>query len=1044
MRLLLCLLMLLISPVALAIDKIIYGPPAAWVKATEAPTSAPNSVAGAPIAVLLYDQQYRFEADRSETYVKSVVALQTPQGLAQFGTISQVWKADTDDLIVHELRILRGDKVIDVLKDNGQTFLVLRREQGLEYSILNGLLTATLQIEGLEVGDKVVSALTIVSREPVLKGRWQEIGAAPFALAMEKWHVRASWTSDQSMRWRVGRGMDASKFVKDPDGRGLTLTMIPAPRLQPPESAPGRYYQLRQIEFSAFSNWAEISSLFDPLYIEAAKLKADSPIKAEIEKIRQANKTPEQQAAAALTVVQKRIRYVYLGMNNGGLVPANADDTWNRRFGDCKGKTALLLALLKGLGIEAQPAVVSSTLGNGLNERLPLVGAFDHILVRAKINGKVYWLDGTRTHDVSLALLPSLPFEWALPIQPANATLIAMPIARLDTPNEEATYTIDLSKGIDKAAQVSVEVQLNGDEGRAIADLYASLDPAQLDTSMRDFWKRQYKLDTIDSVGGKFDESKGAYILFQKGQKKITWDKDTKNQNSSWNLNTLALGWTAEFKRSKDADHLAPFLVAHPNFKRVNMTIQLPDKGMRFQLKPVNIKETLAGIEYFRTSTLKGGVLTAVTTSRSLASEVPAAGIDKDAKRLTDIYNDDPVLTAISGKNDIIMNDSFKIEFDDAIKLLRAQKAKEAITAFDHLAQKAPDNAWIYANRAIAHGMDNNLAAAKADIEKSLAIQSDNSVAFEAKSMLAMAENKYDDALAALNRAIELDPSRPFLRKMRADVMITMNDYQSAVPEIESLLKEQPTELDYYLKLASSYKRLGNKEKALSTVQAAISANPKSEMAYTIAAATYAAYGDRLEALKLYDKSIAIKPTASAYYSRSHYRDNKDVAGKLDDLNKSIELEPDQTTALSDRASLWLKMGKTANARADFALARKSLAAETNGLPLNNLCWAQAVAGFDLEVALADCDAALKLSPQIPAIPDSRAFVLLRLGRNEEAAGEYTHALALYTKSAASLYGRSLAYARMGKAKDAATDRAAALALAPYIVEEFKGYGLVK
>ncbi len=82
-------------------------------------------------------------------------------------------------------------------------------------------------------------------------------------------------------------------------------------------------------------------------------------------------------------------------------MPARADETWQRRFGDCKGKTVLLLALLKELGIQAEPALVSLGGGDGLDERLPSLGAFNHVIVRATIGGKVYWLDGTRTGDRS-------------------------------------------------------------------------------------------------------------------------------------------------------------------------------------------------------------------------------------------------------------------------------------------------------------------------------------------------------------------------------------------------------------------------------------------------------------------------------------------------------------------------------------------------------------------------------------------------------------------------------------------------------------------
>ena len=78
-----------------------------------------------------------------------------------------------------------------------------------------------------------------------------------------------------------------------------------------------------------------------------------------------------------------------------------ADETWTRRFGDCKGKTVLLIALLNELGIEAEPVLVSTVLGDGLDQRLPLLNNFDHVIVRAHVGTQWYWLSRTRLRSTA-------------------------------------------------------------------------------------------------------------------------------------------------------------------------------------------------------------------------------------------------------------------------------------------------------------------------------------------------------------------------------------------------------------------------------------------------------------------------------------------------------------------------------------------------------------------------------------------------------------------------------------------------------------------
>ena len=100
---------------------------------------------------------------------------------------------------------------------------------------------------------------------------------------------------------------------------------------------------------------------------------------------------------AALQLVQDQISYLANGMDGGNYIPQDAEFTWAKRYGDCKAKSVLLLALLKQMGIEAEPVLVASSGGDALPELLPVPGDFDHVIVHAVIGGTDYWLDGTNT-----------------------------------------------------------------------------------------------------------------------------------------------------------------------------------------------------------------------------------------------------------------------------------------------------------------------------------------------------------------------------------------------------------------------------------------------------------------------------------------------------------------------------------------------------------------------------------------------------------------------------------------------------------------------
>src|SRR3546814_6001853 len=57
------------------------------------------------------------------------------------------------------------------------------------------------------------------------------------------------------------------------------------------------------------------------------------------------------------------------------------------------------------------------------DERLPNPGLFDHVLVRARIDGKQYWMDGTLPPVAIPALDPVIDYRWVLPLSARGSNL---------------------------------------------------------------------------------------------------------------------------------------------------------------------------------------------------------------------------------------------------------------------------------------------------------------------------------------------------------------------------------------------------------------------------------------------------------------------------------------------------------------------------------------------------------------------------------------------------------------------------------------------
>jgi tetratricopeptide (TPR) repeat protein len=226
-------------------------------------------------------------------------------------------------------------------------------------------------------------------------------------------------------------------------------------------------------------------------------------------------------------------------------------------------------------------------------------------------------------------------------------------------------------------------------------------------------------------------------------------------------------------------------------------------------------------------------------------------------------------------------------------------------------------------------------------------------------------------------------------------------------------------------------------------------------------------------------RAVELDPKSSRYlYDRGVARlRNDEEKAALADFEAALRLKPDDELALMARGQLRLLNKQDALAAADFDAAlmatsdRRGLLeriasvyenegrfeqavrhldvlldgvtdASVKAAVLNQRCWAKAQWGRELESALADCEASLKLRPDAPETLDSRGLIRLRQGRWADAVADYDKALAIRPAQAASLYGRGLARARSGAKAAGAADVAEAVRLAPEVASIYTAVGL--
>jgi tetratricopeptide (TPR) repeat protein len=196
--------------------------------------------------------------------------------------------------------------------------------------------------------------------------------------------------------------------------------------------------------------------------------------------------------------------------------------------------------------------------------------------------------------------------------------------------------------------------------------------------------------------------------------------------------------------------------------------------------------------------------------------------------------------------------------------------------------------------------------------------------------------------------------------------------------------------------------------------------------------------GQRPEAIDSFNTALKLKPdhvsALLALAQLTHSREDLDTLDRL--------LPPEDGMRLQV-GTLYEQNGAPDAAIHQFDLWIRSHP-QDGRLPsvLNARCSLQAQTDQNLDQALKDCNAALRLRPNTAAFLDSRGLVQLRRGELDRAIADYDASLALRSRSADSLYGRGLAKLRKGLRAEGQSDLAAATAMQPTIANRFAAWGL--
>jgi tetratricopeptide (TPR) repeat protein len=217
----------------------------------------------------------------------------------------------------------------------------------------------------------------------------------------------------------------------------------------------------------------------------------------------------------------------------------------------------------------------------------------------------------------------------------------------------------------------------------------------------------------------------------------------------------------------------------------------------------------------------------------------------------------------------------------------------------------------------------NRYQEALAAYEQAISLDPDYAAAYNGKGDVLYWLKRYEVALAAYEQAIHFNPNLASAYKGRGKALSALNRYENALAAIEQAIHLNPNDSDTYNFKGSTLTDLGRYEEALNAFNQAICLDSEDTLAYYCKGLALAKLHRYEEAVASYEQVISFEPdNASAYdFKGDALYDVKRYEEALIAYEQAVRLTPDDASVHNGKGKALLSLNQHDEALAAFEQA---------------------------------------------------------------------------------------------------------------------------
>ena len=367
-----------------------------WIKRRDIDLAEASSRPEFPYFFLLADYQEQVCDKEIRGYLRFVEKINDSSRLEDASIFMRELRTGNENLIFHRVDIIRAGRRISAL--NEKNIVAYRREKLLKEHVITNQTTVCHSIDDLRVGDLIDAQITLLeytNEHPAAVKQYISRFFLRWGSLVLRQSIRVVNRSRRTLvlhHHTLTDGREENDFVELKPRQEFERDYTDLGKKSVSDTAP-KWLRHDYLQVTPAASWQQVSRFDHDVYADAAARNGALDC-SEVDRI-ELSGDKAVDALRIIRFVQNEIRY--LSENEGiySHTPRSPRYILRRGAGDCKGKSNLIVELLKSIGVEANPVLVHSDTSKGLNHCKPSGSLFNHVIVRVMMTGKVYYFDAT-------------------------------------------------------------------------------------------------------------------------------------------------------------------------------------------------------------------------------------------------------------------------------------------------------------------------------------------------------------------------------------------------------------------------------------------------------------------------------------------------------------------------------------------------------------------------------------------------------------------------------------------------------------------------